>query len=115
MGMPKTAIAAVLVGVASVARAMEYENDDDDRSAHVPVVAHEISVLAPAETIDPENVHADLEYVAAMKRHHEGAVIMSSVYLDDTRGTNPSCGKWPARSLSTSASRSPSWTRSNGA
>jgi uncharacterized protein (DUF305 family) len=89
MGMPKTAIAAVLVGVASVARAIEYENDDDDRSAHVPVVAHEISVLAPAETIDPGNVHADLEYVAGMKRHHEGAVTMSSVYLDDPRGTNP--------------------------
>jgi Domain of unknown function (DUF305) len=55
----------------------------------VPTVAHELRVVAPGDTIDPASARADLDYTAAMKRHHEGAVTMSTDYLDDPQGTNP--------------------------
>jgi uncharacterized protein (DUF305 family) len=90
MSMSKTfATAAVILGLSSGAWATEYDNDDDDRSGHVPVAAHEIFLLGPGETVDPAAVRADLEYVTGMVPHHEGALIMSTAYLEDPRGTNP--------------------------
>ena len=90
MKMPVIApIAACLIAFSDVSWAIEYENDDDDRSAHVPVVAHEIALIPPGQTIDHTTIQADLDYAASMKRHHEGAVTMSTAYLEDPRGTNP--------------------------
>ena len=90
MNTPKTAlVSALLIAVSSTSWATEYENDDDDRSGHVPVVAHEIVILGPGEGIHPAIVRADLDFTAKMKRHHEGAVTMSIDYLEDPRGTNP--------------------------
>jgi uncharacterized protein (DUF305 family) len=90
MKMPKTPIALVLlIALSSVSWASEYENDDDDRSGHVPVVAHEIAVLGPRDTVDPAVVRADFEYIAGMVPHHEGALTMSQDHLADPRGTNP--------------------------
>jgi uncharacterized protein (DUF305 family) len=80
---------ALLIAPWGVSSATEYENDDDDRSGHVPVIAHEIFVLGPGETIDAAIVRADLEYIAGMVPHHEGALTMSQDYLADPRGTNP--------------------------
>jgi uncharacterized protein (DUF305 family) len=89
MKMPKIPIALVLlIAFPGVSWASEYENDDDDRSGHVPVVAHEVFMLAPGETIDPRTIGADLDFTAEMKRHHEGAVTMSMDYLEDPFGTN---------------------------
>jgi uncharacterized protein (DUF305 family) len=82
-------IGAVVLCLSIGARATEYDNDDDDRSGHVPVVAHDIFVLGPGETIAPAAVRADLDYVAGMVPHHEGALTMSTAYLEDPRGTNP--------------------------
>ena len=81
--------AAILCLAIGTARATEYDNDDDDRSGHVPVVAHDIFVLGPGATIDPAAVRADLDYVAGMVPHHQGALTMSTAYLADPRGTNP--------------------------
>jgi uncharacterized protein (DUF305 family) len=91
MNSPKTpfASACLLIAFSGVSWAIEYENDDDDRSGHVPVVAYEIFVLAPGELLDPAIIRTDLDYTAAMKRHHEGAVTMSTDYLGDPRDTNP--------------------------
>jgi uncharacterized protein (DUF305 family) len=90
MRIPKTFIAVpVLVALSGASWAIEYENDDDDRSGHVPVVAHEIIVLRPGQAVQPATIRADLDYAAAMKRHHEGALTMSTDYLEDARGTNP--------------------------
>jgi uncharacterized protein (DUF305 family) len=90
MAMWKTlTVAAVVLGVASGAWATEYDNDDDDRSGHVPVIAHQVFLLAPGETLHPATVRADLEYVAGMVPHHAGALTMSTAYLEDPRGTNP--------------------------
>jgi uncharacterized protein (DUF305 family) len=80
---------AVVAALSSVSWASEYENDDDDRSGHVPVVAHEIVLLGPGERLDPAIVRADVEYIAGMVPHHEGALTMSQDYLADPRGTNP--------------------------
>jgi uncharacterized protein (DUF305 family) len=82
-------VLVLMIALSGVSWASEYENDDDDRSGHVPVVAHEMFVLAPGDAIAPEAVRADLEYTAGMKRHHEGAITMSTAYLEDPRGTNP--------------------------
>jgi uncharacterized protein (DUF305 family) len=82
-------VSACLIAFSSIAWAIEYENDDDDRSAHVPVVAHEIALIPSGQTIDHGTIQADLDYAASMKRHHEGAVTMSTDYLEDARGTNP--------------------------
>ena len=81
-------VVTVLVGLSDVSWAREYEADDGTEG-HVPVVAHEVFMLAPGETIDPAIIRADLDYTAGMKRHHEGAVTMSRGYLEDPRGTNP--------------------------
>jgi uncharacterized protein (DUF305 family) len=90
MTIPNTlTVAAVVLGLSGGAWATEYDNDDDDRSGHVPVVAHEIFLLGPGERVDPAIVRADLEYVAGMVPHHEGALTMSRDYLADPRGTNP--------------------------
>jgi uncharacterized protein (DUF305 family) len=90
MKIPNALVVLVLlIALSGVPQASEYENDDDDRSGHVPVVAHEVFMLAPGETIDPRTVRADLDYTAEMKRHHEGAVTMSMDYLEDPHGTNP--------------------------
>jgi uncharacterized protein (DUF305 family) len=90
MKMSKALITfAVVAALSSTSWSSEYENDDDDRSGHVPVVAHEVFMLAPGETVDPGTVGADLDSAAQMKRHHEGAVTMSTDYLEDPRGTNP--------------------------
>jgi uncharacterized protein (DUF305 family) len=90
MKMPiASLVAACLIAVSSISRAIEYENDDDDRSAHVPVVAHEIALIPPGETMDARTIRADLDYTASMKRHHAGAVTMSTDYLEDPRGSNP--------------------------
>jgi uncharacterized protein (DUF305 family) len=90
MKMPRILFAlALLIAHSGLSWATEYENDDDDRSGHVPVVAHEIIMLAPGETVHPAIVRTDLDYAAGMKRHHEGAVTMSAGYLEDPRGTNP--------------------------
>jgi uncharacterized protein (DUF305 family) len=90
MKMPIASLAsAFLIGFSGISWATEYENDDDDRSGHVPVVAHETFVLPSGESVDPTIVRTDLDYAAAMKRHHEGAVTMSTDYLEDARGTNP--------------------------
>ena len=43
---------AVVAALSSLSWASEYENDDDDRSGHVPVVAHEIAVLKPGEAVE---------------------------------------------------------------
>jgi len=89
MTMPKTSlVSAFLFAVSSAALALEYESDEGTEG-HVPTVAHEVLVLPPGDTIDPRTIRADLDYTAAMKRHHEGAVTMSTDYLDDPRGTNP--------------------------
>ena len=89
MKMPKAAfLAAFLIAFSGVSWAIEYESDEGTE-AHVPTVAYEVLVLPPGETIDPAIIRADLDYTAAMKRHHEGAVTMSTDYLDDPRGTNP--------------------------
>jgi uncharacterized protein (DUF305 family) len=82
-------VAAVVLGLSSAVWATEYDNDDDDRSGHVPVVAYQTFTLEPGQTVDPAIVRADLEYVAGMVPHHEGALTMSNEYLDDPRGTNP--------------------------
>jgi len=84
---------ALLIALSGVSRAGEYENDDDDRSGHVPVVAYEVLMLAPGETIDSKTVRADLDYTAGMRQHHEGAVTMATDYLEDERGTNPTLRK----------------------
>ena len=91
MKTPKLPLASacLLVALSGVSWAIEYENDDDDRSGHVPVVAHEIVLLGPAEAVDPAVVRADLEYIAGMVPHHQGALTMSQDYLADPRGTNP--------------------------
>ena len=90
MMMPNAlTVLALLIALSGVSWATEYENDDDDRSGHVPVVAHEVFMLAPGETVEAATVRADLDYAAQMKRHHEGAVTMSTDYLEDPRGTNP--------------------------
>lgn len=87
MKVPKTPIAlAFLVALSSVSWASEY---DDGTEGHVPVVAYELFVLPPGETIDPMIVRTDLDYTDGMKRHHQGAVTMSIEYLEDPRGTNP--------------------------
>ena len=89
MKIPKTLlVAASLIAFAGGARAIEYESDEGT-DAHVPTVAHELFLLAPGDTIAPEPVRADLDYTAGMKRHHEGALTMSTAYLEDPRGTNP--------------------------
>jgi uncharacterized protein (DUF305 family) len=89
MTIPSTLpVAAVVLGLASAAFATEYDNDDDDRSGHVPVFAHEIVVLGPGERLDPA-AGLDLEYIAGMVPHHEGALTMSMEYLADPRGANP--------------------------
>jgi uncharacterized protein (DUF305 family) len=80
---------ALLIILPDVSWATEYENEDDDTSGHVPVFAHEIVVLGPGDTVDPAVVRADLEYIAGMVPHHEGALTMSQDYLADPRGTNP--------------------------
>jgi uncharacterized protein (DUF305 family) len=90
MKIPNALVVLVLlIALSGVPRASEYENDDDDRSGHVPVVAHQVLMLSPGEAIDPGSVRADLDYAAGMKRHHEGAVTMSTDYLEDPRGKNP--------------------------
>lgn len=90
MDISKTSTPVIFVlGLASGACATEYKNDDDDRSGHVPVFAHELAVLGPGETVDPAVVRADLDYIAGMVPHHEGALTMSQEYLADPRGTNP--------------------------
>lgn len=90
MQIPNTVTVATLVlGLSSAAWATEYDNDDDDRSGHVPVVAYQMFMLEPGQTVDPAIVRADLEYVAGMVPHHEGALTMSNEYLEDPRGTNP--------------------------
>src|SRR5918999_2053203 len=89
MMMPKIPIAlALLIAFSGVSSASEYESDDGTQG-HVPAVAYEVFMLAPGETIDPRTIRADLEFTAEMKRHHEGAVTMSTDYLEDPRGTNP--------------------------
>jgi uncharacterized protein (DUF305 family) len=89
MKMPKIPVVLVLLIVLSgVSRASEYE-PDEGTEGHVPVVAYEVFMLAPGETIDSRIIRADLDYTAHMKRHHEGAVTMSTHYLEDPRGTNP--------------------------
>jgi hypothetical protein len=45
---------ALLIALSGGSRASEYENDDDDRSGHVPVVAHEVFMLAPGRRSIPE-------------------------------------------------------------
>ena len=88
MNMPKALITfAIVAALSSVSRASEYENDDDDRSGHVPVVAREIVLLGPAEAVDPAVVRADFDYIAGMVPHHQGALTMSQDYLADPRGT----------------------------
>jgi uncharacterized protein (DUF305 family) len=90
MNMRKAPIVLVLlIAFSGISWATEYENDDDDRSGHVPVLAYETFVLPPGESVDPAIIRADLDYAAAMKHHHEGAVTMSTDYLEDPRGTNP--------------------------
>jgi uncharacterized protein (DUF305 family) len=81
-------VVASLIAFAGGAWAIEYESDEGTE-ARVPTVAHELFLLAPGDTIASEAVRADLEYTASMKRHHEGAVTMSTDYLKDPRGTNP--------------------------
>jgi uncharacterized protein (DUF305 family) len=89
MKMPSTLlVAAMLITVSGGAWAIEYEHDEGTE-AHVPTVAHDLVVLGSEERIDPALIRADLDYAAAMKRHHEGAVTMSTDYLLDPRGTNP--------------------------
>ena len=89
MKMLKTLlVSACLIASAGVSWAIEYESDDGTEG-HVPTVAHELLVLPPGQTVDPRTIRADLDYTAAMKRHHEGAVTMSMDYLEDPRGTNP--------------------------
>ena len=82
-------VAACLIAFSGTSWAIEYENDDDDRSGHVPVVAHEIALVPPGEAIDQSTIQADLDYAASMRRHHAGAVTMSTDYLEDARSTNP--------------------------
>ncbi len=53
------------------------------------MAAHEIAVLGRGDAVDPAVVRADLEYIAGMVPHHEGALTMSQDYLADPRGTNP--------------------------
>jgi uncharacterized protein (DUF305 family) len=81
-------VSAFLIVFPAVSWAIEYEHDEGT-DGHVPTVAHELLVLPPGNTIDPGTIRADLDYTAAMKRHHEGAVTMSRDYLEDPRGTNP--------------------------
>ena len=89
MKMPiASLVSAFLIGFSGISWAIEYESDEGTEG-HVPTVAYEVLVLPPGETIDPRTIRADLDYAAAMKRHHEGAVTMSTDYLDDPRGTNP--------------------------
>jgi uncharacterized protein (DUF305 family) len=82
-------VLTVALSLPSGSLATEYENDDDDRNGHVPVVAHEIFVLGPEEEVHPALVRTDLDYIAGMVPHHQGAVTMSRDYLADPRGTNP--------------------------
>ena len=89
MKMPNALIVlALLIALPGVSSADEYE-PDEGTEGHVPVVAHEVFMLAPGEMIDPRTIGADLDYTAGMRRHHEGAVTMSTDYLEDPRGTNP--------------------------
>lgn len=89
MKMLRTSLAAAfLVAFSGATFAIEYE-PDEGTEAHVPTMVHDMLVLGPEEAIDPGTVRADLEYAAGMKQHHEGAVTMSTAYLDDPRGTNP--------------------------
>jgi len=89
MKMPNALmVLALLIALPGVASADEYE-PDEGTGGHVPVVAHEVFMLAPGEMIDPRTIGADLDYTAGMTRHHEGAVTMSTDYLEDPRGTNP--------------------------
>ena len=82
-------VSACLIAFSGTSRATEYDNDDDDRSGHVPVVALEISLIPSGQTSDQSTIQTDLYYAASMKRHHAGAVTMSTDYLEDPRGTNP--------------------------
>ena len=82
-------VSACLIAFSGTSRATEYDNDDDDRSGHVPVVALEISLIPSGQTSDQSTIQTDLDYAASMKRHHAGAVTMSTDYLEDPRGTNP--------------------------
>ena len=89
MSMLKTLlVSAFLVAYSGVASAIEYE-PDEGTEAHLPTVVHDMLVLGPEEPVDPGTIRTDLDYAAAMKRHHEGAVTMSTDYLEDPLGTNP--------------------------
>ena len=89
MRISKTPVVLVLlIALSGGSWASEYESDEGTEG-HVPVFAYELFMLAPGEAIDPGRVRADLDYAADMKRHHEGAVTMSTNYLEDPRGTNP--------------------------
>jgi hypothetical protein len=60
MKIPNALVVLVLlIALSGVPRASEYENDDDDRSGHVPVVAHQVLMLSPGEAIDSGSVRAD--------------------------------------------------------
>ncbi len=88
MKMPRSFIVLAFLAFSGVSWGSEYELDDGTEG-HVPVVAHEVFMLARGEMIDSRTIRADLDYTAEMKRHHEGAVTMSMDYLKDPRGTNP--------------------------
>jgi uncharacterized protein (DUF305 family) len=81
-------VAAFLIASSNIAFAIEYE-PDEGTEAHVPTVVHDMLILGPEETLDPRTIRADLDYAAGMQQHHEGAVTMSSDYLEDPQGTNP--------------------------
>jgi uncharacterized protein (DUF305 family) len=89
MKMLRTSLtAALLIALSGASLAIEYEHDEGTE-AHVPTVVHDLLMVGPEETVDPRTIRADLDYAEQMKGHHEGAVTMSTAYLDDPRGTNP--------------------------
>ena len=89
MKMLRTSLtAALLIALSGASLAIEYEHDEGTE-AHVPTVVHDLLMVGPEETVDPRAIRADLDYAEQMKGHHEGAVTMSTAYLDDPRGTNP--------------------------
>jgi uncharacterized protein (DUF305 family) len=80
-------ISAFLIAFSGASWGIEYEHDEGTE-AHLPTVVHDMLMLGPQETVDSGTIRADLDYVAHMKRHHEGALTMSQDYLADPRGTN---------------------------
>lgn len=78
---------ALLLLAAVPTSATEYLHDPDT-DPHIPALVRDVFV-ADGAGLDPAIAQADIEFARNMARHHQGAVDMARLYLDDPRGRNP--------------------------